>query len=244
MSTTTSSVFIVGASRGLGLALTKRYLSQGRPVIAGCRAPEKAPELLALANESAALRIETIDIDVPASINALAEKLNGIALDLLIHAAGVFSGADGSLTASDNDPSQRFGSIDPKAWLNVFRTNSIGPILVAEAFCGNLATVPSKVIFLSSCMGSIARIRREGDLAYRSSKAALNAAAKSLSVTLAKQKTIVACLHPGWVKTDMGGPDGDLAPEESAASLATVIQALTLDQTGQFFNYDGQCLPW
>ncbi|MDD4616277.1 MAG: SDR family oxidoreductase [Alphaproteobacteria bacterium] len=232
------SVLIAGASRGIGLELARQYASDGWRVVACCREPKKALELQAISKN---VQCERLDIVEAGSISALAGKLGDARLDLLIVSAGMFSSVSG-VTASDIDPTQCFGSLDTDGWLKILRTNTVAPVMVAEAFRRNLKG--GKLVFLSSRMGSIERIRRPGDIAYRSSKAALNAAMKSISFDLKKDETIAVCLHPGFVKTETGGAKAEIMADESVRGMRKVIASLTLENTGQFFNYDGQVLPW
>jgi NAD(P)-dependent dehydrogenase (short-subunit alcohol dehydrogenase family) len=235
------TVLIAGASRGLGLEFVRQYAADGWKVFSCCRSPENATALQAVAQANKAIQIEKLDVTDDASLAALAKKLEGMALDLLINSAGIFSSRPG-LSASDEDETQLFGSIDSEGWMKVLRTNTIAPIMVAQAFRRNL--VGGKIAILSSRMGSIGKIRRVGDIAYRSSKAGLNAAVKSISFDLKNQNAIVAALHPGFVKTDTGGSRAEISPEESVTAMRKIIASLQAENSGQFFNYDGQILPW
>ncbi len=233
------TVLIAGASRGLGLEFARQYAADGWRVIACARNPETAFEPQALK-----VQCEQLDVTDGNSIKTLATKLKDTPLDLLINSAGVFSGKSG-VNASGIDETQTFESIDTEGWMKVLRTNTIAPIMVAQAFRKNLATSGNgKIAIVSSRMGSIASIRRNGDIAYRSSKAALNAAMKSISFNLKDDGITIVSLHPGWVKTDMGGPEADLPPQDSVAGMRRVIASLKQEDSGQFFNYDGQILPW
>jgi len=239
------TVLITGTSRGIGLEFVRQYAEDNWNVIACCRTPAKAAELQNLAEKYKGIQIEQLDVTDDANIKALAEKLKDRPLDLLINGAGIFSGANCHITASDKDESQMFGSLDSESWMRVLRTNTISPIMVSEAFQKNLAQSNSgTLISISSRMGSIEHIYRIGDLAYRTSKAALNAAMKSISINLKSQNTIVACIHPGWVRTDMGGQGAELTPERSVAAMRQTIASLRPENSGQFFTYDGQLIPW
>ncbi len=240
-----STVLITGASRGLGLEFVRQYAADGANVIACCRAPSSAEALQALAKANPLIVIEKLNVTDDANISALAEKLKDTAIDLLINCAGIYSGAGPHVSAESDDKTQSLGSINSAHWMKVLRTNTIAPIMVAEAFQKNLSRkAGSKLIMISSRMGSIDHISREGDIAYRSSKAALNAAMKSVSISLKNQKSIVACLHPGWVKTDMGGKGADLTPKQSVTQMRGVISSLKQENSGQFLNFNGQNIPW
>lgn len=242
------TVLITGANRGLGLEFTRQYAADGWRVIACCRSPEKATALKTLAEKTDSVQIEKLDITNAEDIASLKSKLKGRPLDILLNNAGIFSGTgiDGHVfLEGESDESQHFGSIDPAAWAKSFRNNAIAPIMVTQALVSNLALGKErKIVMISSKMGSISSISREGDTAYRTSKAALNAAVKSISFTLKDEKIIVVCFHPGWVKTDMGSQSAELTPKESIGSMRKVISTLAPKDSGRFFNYDGQPLPW
>lgn len=239
------TLLITGASRGLGLEFARQYAADKWNVIACCRAPEKAEKLQALAAANPAVQIETLDVTDDRNIETLALSLSETPLDLLISCAGVFSGAGATVTAASGDETQSFGTIDHTAWMKVLRTNTVAPIMVAQAFQNHLAQgKESKLIMISSRMGSIEGMAHAGDIAYRTSKAALNAAAKNISLSLRDKKITVACFHPGWVQTDMGGKGADLTPEQSVSHMRRAIQTLKLGNSGEFFNYDGQSIPW
>lgn len=239
------TILVTGASRGLGLEFVSQYAAEGGAVIACCREPQKAEALKTLAKTNPSVTIEMLDVTDDKDIAVLSSKLKGKVIDILINCAGVFSGANPRATAQDADPAQSFGSIDSEGWMRTFRTNAVAPVMVAQAFRKNLSLAENgKLIMISSRMGSIQHIKREGDIAYRSSKAALNAAAKSLSFSLKDEKTLIACFHPGWVRTDMGGPTADLSPEQSVSGMRHTIALLTREKSGRFFTYDGQEIPW
>ena len=239
------TVFITGASRGLGLEFVRQYAAGGANVIACCRAPEKAQALHNLAKANSNIVIEKLDVTDDANIAALAAKLKDTAIDLLINCAGISTGIESHVTGASDDKAQIFGSLDSEAWMKVLRTNTIAPMMVSEAFQRNLSQkTGSKLIMISSRMGSIDHIYRESGIAYRSSKAALNASMKSISFSLKGQETIVVSFHPGWVRTDMGGKEADLSPEESVSNMKRVISGLKPENSGQFLNYDGQIIPW
>jgi NAD(P)-dependent dehydrogenase (short-subunit alcohol dehydrogenase family) len=245
MKNSSSTVFITGASRGLGFEFVRQYAADKWNVIACCREPSSAEKLQALAKTNPAVRIEKLDVTDDENIAALADKFKDTAIDLLISNAGIFSGAGPHINAMSGDKTQDFGSLDSQAWMKVLRTNTIAPMMVAQAFQHNLSLRQgSKLVMISSRMGSIGSLSRETGIAYRTSKAALNAAMKSASIDLKDQGTIVISFHPGWVQTDMGGKEANLTPEESVASMRRTIANLKPENSGQFLTYDGQILPW
>lgn len=223
------TVLITGANRGLGLMFTRQYLADGWQVIATCRNPDQASELSALSSPDLTIRPLTVDDD--ASIAALKQAVGDQPIDLLVNNAGIFGPRAAVL-----------GNLD--AWLDVFRTNAIAPIKVAEAFAGNVEATRGKIVSVSSKMGSIALMARADEYIYRSSKAALNSAHQSLAKEMEPRGITCAVFHPGWVQTDMGGPNADIDETESVTGMRAVIDGLNLDVTGRFWNYDGEQLPW
>ncbi|MDE2029166.1 MAG: SDR family oxidoreductase [Alphaproteobacteria bacterium] len=241
------TILITGANRGLGLEFARQYAGDGENVIACCRNPAKADALAKLAAEHKNIRIETLDVADDASIAALADKLKGAAIDLLINNAGIYSGTGkrGRDFPDDNDDtSQNFGTIDTAAWMTVLRINTVAPAMVMQAFVPQLKKgAGKKIVNITSGMGSIANMG-SGSVAYRSSKAALNAAMRTIMHDLSADKIAIANLHPGWVQTDMGGARANLTPEQSVTAMRKTIARISIKNTGSFFNYDGQIIPW
>ncbi len=229
------TVLITGANRGLGLEFARQYAADGWQVHAACRSPDDAKELKQLAKKSGdRLRVLALDVMDTASVRAAAMALTGQSIDLLLNNAGV-GGPTG----------QRLGSLDYAAWARVLDANTLGPMRVAEAFLENVAQSHDKrIVTITSGMGSIADNTSGGRYAYRSSKSAVNSVMKSLSVDLAPRGITCVVLNPGWVRTDMGGEGGTLAPEESIRAMRSVIAALKPEDTGKFFNYNGKLYPW
>jgi NAD(P)-dependent dehydrogenase (short-subunit alcohol dehydrogenase family) len=227
-------IVITGANRGLGLEFCKQYLATGSLVTATCRLPKLATELLALKQQySKELNIIALDITSQEMITSLAEKI-ALPIDVLINNAGFY----GPRTAYI----ENLTSIE---WLNVLHINSIAPILVAQELLAKIKqSKDKKIVFITSKMGSIADNSSGGSYCYRTSKAALNAAAKSLALDLKEYDISVGILHPGWVRTDMGGPNGLIDTKTSIAAMRKVIAKLNLDNSGDFFNYDGNIIPW
>ena len=231
-------LLVTGASRGLGLEFTRQYAAEGWDVIACCRSPQKAKELQALAKENKKIRIETLDVSDFTAPAKLAEKLKDTSIDVLINNAGVYSG-----TNAKHDDSQTFGTMNAEAWSTVLRTNTIAPIMVTQALTPLMSKKGAKIVMISSGMGSIENAG-EGVIAYRTSKAALNAAMRSIAMTLRAQHVSVISFHPGWVKTDMGGSGADITPEQSVSGMRKVIGGLTEKQSGGFYRYSGEVIPW
>jgi NAD(P)-dependent dehydrogenase (short-subunit alcohol dehydrogenase family) len=228
-----ATVLITGANRGLGLEFAKQYAEAGWQVIACCRWPEEAKELQALAERSGdQIEIHQLDVADFEEIDALALILQGRAIDVLINNAGVY-------------PQSDFGNVNYEAWAEAFHINSMAPMKMAEAFAGHVAASDQKkIVTVSSKMGSIDDNTSGGSYIYRSTKTAVNMVMKSLAIDLKPKGIASTILHPGWVRTDMGGPNGLIDAPESVAGLRRVIEALTLENSGRFVAYDGKEIPW
>ena len=228
-----TTVLVTGANRGLGLEFTKQYLARGETVIATCRDPSAARELATLAAQQSQLTVLTLDVGDEASLAGFAKQLGQTPIDIFINNAGVYG------------PRSGFGDLNESEWAQVFRVNSSAPIVLTQIVIGNLRDGSlKKMAFLTSKMGSIGDNQGGGSYIYRSSKAALNAAVKSLAIDLADEGFLVGLLHPGWVRTDMGGPNGLIDAQTSVTGLVQVIDELGPVNTGSFFNYDGNIIPW
>lgn len=216
------TVLITGANRGIGLELVRQYGADGWEVVATAREP--CPEL----NDLGVLveRLDMRDMDAVASFG---ERLED-PLDLLIANAGTYG------------PQAVRSARDAAGWSETFAVNSIAPFLLAQSVLPHVTQSGGKLIAISTKMGSIADNSSGGYIAYRSSKAALNMAWRSLAVD--NPSVIAAVIHPGWVKTRMGGSHAPLTVETSASALRQTIEQLGQDQSGGFFNYDGAPLPW
>ncbi|HUC65013.1 MAG TPA: SDR family oxidoreductase [Stellaceae bacterium] len=223
------TVFISGANRGLGLEFARQYARDGWRVIATSRSLEKAGALRALSGGVAVHALEVTDF---AAVAALARALDGESIDVLIANAGIYGPRD--MTAA---------SIDAEGWGETFRVNTMAPLALAAAFHAQVArSAQRKAVAITSRLGSIAANTEGGLYAYRSSKAALNAAWRSFA--LDHRDIIATVLHPGWVRTDMGGQSAPLGPEESVAGLRRVIASLEEADSGGFIGYDGKPIPW
>ena len=222
------SIFITGASRGLGLEFARQYAAAGWTVTVACREPSRAPDLAALGVETVAL-----DLADPGSIRGAAEALRGRSFDILLNNAGVYG------------EGQQFGRLSEAEWERVMLINAIAPLKLTEAFLPHLMAAQKKLmVFVTSKMGSIADNSSGGAYIYRSSKAALNAAVKSLSIDLEPRGVTTLLLHPGWVQTDMGGPNALISAEESIAGMRRQIEAVQPGQPLKFLDYTGALLPW
>ncbi|HQN65656.1 MAG TPA: SDR family oxidoreductase [Methylophilus sp.] len=227
---TKHTVLITGANRGLGLEFAKQYALDGWYVLACGRTPSLALRQLAEAHSD----IELFDLDVGdfAAIDLLAARLHQQAIDVLICNAGVY-------------PPSHFGTVDYDAWAHAFKVNCMATLKMAEAFAPHISrSQQRKLVTITSKMGSIDDNTSGSEYIYRTSKTALNMVMKSLSIDLKPYGIAVAALHPGWVRTDMGGPHGLIDPPQSVAGLRRVIANLELGNTGRFIAYDGKEIAW
>jgi NAD(P)-dependent dehydrogenase (short-subunit alcohol dehydrogenase family) len=185
----------------------------------------------------------TLDVTDHAAVDRLAVALEATPIDVLLNSAGTMG--SGSF-ARDGLAFGSFGNSDFEDWEQVFRLNVLGSMKMAEAFVTHVArSEQKKIVTLTSMLGSVANNRIGGLYAYRASKAAVNAIMKSMSIDLAKSHGIAAtALHPGWVRTELGGPNADIDAAPSVAGMRRVIDALTLANAGRFWVYDGSELPW
>ncbi len=225
-----ATVLITGASKGIGLEFARQYAAEGNRVLATCRAPETAAELGALEGEVSVHKLDVTDLP---GIEALARALESEAIDILINNAGMLTSG------------QRAGGIDFTAWVEELKVNTIGPIAVARAFLPHLRRgTGRRMAFLSSTLASIGENTSGAYMLYRSSKAGLNAAVRSLAIDTRADGMIVLLLHPGWVRTDMGGPNAPVAARDSVEGLRRVIAAAGPKDSGRFLGFDGREIPW
>ncbi len=230
------NVLITGSNRGIGLGLVRAYISKGAHVIATCRTPENVKELESLRRSHGdRLKILQLDVTKKKQLVSLDEELGDRKIDILYLNAGVTGGRK----------AVPFGDLKSQEWGEVLLVNSIAPILVTQKMLPRIRRSGSKTIaILTSQMGSIGNNTSGGSYIYRSSKAALNAGAKSMALDLKGIGVKVILLHPGWVQTDMGGPNAEITVEQSVAGMVTLIERLGIEESGSFFNYRGEMLPW
>ncbi|MGJ0535112.1 MAG: SDR family oxidoreductase [Methylocystis sp.] len=229
------TLLITGANRGLGLEFVKQYAAAGWRVLACCRMPATAENLQALSDASQGrVTLHALDVADLSDIDALAQQLHGTPIDLLINNAGIYP-----------DRHSGFGQTDYDAWVLAFLVNTMAPMKMAEAFVGNLDLGQGKTIAtVSSKMGSLDDNTSGDAYLYRSSKAAVNMVVKSLSLDLAPRGIRAVVLHPGWVQTDMGGPNALISGETSIAGMRKVLDRLTAEDSGRFIGFDGTEIPW
>ena len=230
----TKNVFITGANRGIGLELTRQYLAAGQKVFASARDPsiESLSRLTERYPDN--LKIVMLDVTDESNIQTVAGSLESTSIDLLINNAGLF-----------HSKHEDFSSLNPDIWIEEFRVNSIAPFLVTRALKSNLANANSSVVgMISSKMDSMGDNQSGESYSYRSSKAALNAVSVSLANDLSDLDISVVALHPGWVQTDMGGPNGLIDVETSATGLKAILDKAGTAESGKFYDYSGKQLPW
>jgi NAD(P)-dependent dehydrogenase (short-subunit alcohol dehydrogenase family) len=226
------TIIITGANRGIGLELTRQYLQANNTVIATCRNPSSATDLVTLTSNPN-LQVVQLDVTDRQSVDAFCASFKDKVIDVVLNNAGVKGSAHQSL----ND-------MDAESWLAAFNTNTIAPFMLSSMLLKNLKLADRpRIISVSSYMGSISR-PGTGLYAYRSSKAALNKIMQVMANELLAEGIIACPVHPGWVRTDMGGSDADLSVEQSVEGLIAVIDKLSMAQSGRFWNWDGEELPW
>ena len=230
-----SRILITGASRGLGLEFTRQYLADGWEVIAACRNPGAAEGLRRLAESvKDSLTVVAMDVADSASVRRAAARLQVPAIDILINSAGVFGGEG-----------QRLGSLDYHDWMQVLEVNLLGPARVCEAFLDRIGRSEHRLIVtITSGMGSLSDNTSGGSVLYRTSKAAVNMLMRTAAIDLAPQRISCVLLNPGWVKTDMGGPNAKISAAESVGAMRRVISRLGPQDSGRFYNRDGREYPW
>ncbi len=229
------TVLITGANRGIGLEHTRAFVARGTRVFATARSPGDANELNALAAGHAG-RITVLRYDAanPESLALLKSAVGDIPIDILLANAGAGTG-----------PRESFGAVDVEEVLQLIRINSLAPLKLAEALTENVARSERKLMaFQSSQLGSIGNNTSGGRYGYRISKAALNMVAKGIASDIWSRGVIAVALHPGWVKTRMGGAGAPVSVQQCVAGQQRLFDKLTMADSGHFFNYDSTELPW
>jgi NAD(P)-dependent dehydrogenase (short-subunit alcohol dehydrogenase family) len=232
-----STVLITGANRGLGLEFARQYSADGWDVIATARNPKQSEELQRLA-KSKSVSLQALDVASDDSVKHLAKVLNGRPVDLLILNSAIF-------TREGN----KLGELNFAGWSESFETNVLGAMRVAEALIENVtASKRKQIVAISTGMGSLQTLGTTFGFGaayqYRSSKAALNMAMSILAKEVEPRGISVLMFSPGWVQTDMGGPNAALTPEQSIAGMRKVLEANPMELTGKFLSYDGSAWPW
>jgi len=229
-----SNVVITGSNRGIGLALASLYAQRGDTVFACCRTPGTASELQALV-KAHSVTVVPLDVGDDRSVAALAKLLANTTVDTLINNAGVSGGPPEEQTATN---------MNFAAWADAFNVNSLGPVRVLQALLPALKRSRSpKVMSITSQLGAIS-LDMAFAFGYSASKAALNKFMRLAASELKAHGIAVGVIHPGWVKTDMGGAGASITPSESAAGIVKVIDQLSLQNTGDFWKWNGGRHEW
>jgi NAD(P)-dependent dehydrogenase (short-subunit alcohol dehydrogenase family) len=230
-----STVLITGANRGLGFEFARQYAADGWRVFAACRDPAAAIELQRLVQDKAgALSVLALDVTSAESVRSAAKQLKDTAIDVLINCAGIAGPRE-----------QTTGNVDYESWARVLDVNTMGPLRVLESFTEHLARSERKLaVTITSAMGSLADNTVGGSIAYRSSKAAVNMVMRSAAIDLSPRGIACVLIHPGWVRTGMGGPKAPLSPQESVTAMRRLIDTFGLKNSGKFYGYDGRDYPW
>ena len=230
-----STIMIVGATRGIGLELTKQYANEGNQVIACARDTANASLLNEVASGSENIKIEQLDIADAGSIESASSQIGEEAIDSVIIVAGWVGGMP------DN---QTIDNIDIDEWHNTLNINTIGPLLVAKAFKSNLAASGNGNLMILSSQLAASTWPMGGMYIYSTTKAAVSKVGQILALDWAEDPIIVSIMHPGWVQTDMGGPTAEITAEESASGIRNVLSGLTKEDSGNFYKWNGDIHPW
>ena len=233
------TVLVTGANRGIGLEFVKQYASDDDQVIAICRNDDYTDELKIISKKNNIL-IKLADMSDFQSIDLLQNELSGIPIDIIINNAGVF----GPKAQADGDLRQSFGHMNYDVWRKLMDINTLAPYKIVESFIENIRLgKDKKVVTISSSIASIEDVS-SGVNAYRASKCAVNMVMASLAMELKDQGIKFALLCPGWVNTRMGGEKAPITPEVSVDGLRNVIDNLSIEQSGKFYRYNGENIPW
>ncbi|MDG2060613.1 MAG: SDR family oxidoreductase [SAR86 cluster bacterium] len=228
-----STIMIVGASRGIGLELTKQYADAGDNVIACVRDNGVAPKLDEIAANAQNITIEQLDVADPDSIESASKSIGDIAIDSVIIVAGALGGEH-----------QSIDDIDIEEWHRTLDTNTIGPMKIASSFKSNLVASGNGNLMILSSQLAASTWPLGGSYIYSSTKAAVSKVGQILAIDWVEDPIIVSIMHPGWVQTDMGGPHAEITAEESASGIRNVISSLTKEDSGNFYKWNGEIHPW
>lgn len=222
------TLFVTAADRGLGLAFARSFAADGWTVHACCRHPDRAEALKAVGGDVSVHRLDVVD---GLRLGALARELDDLSIDVLINSALI------------EGPRSGFGDTSVDDWMQLLRANAIAPLRVAERFVEQVARSERRqIVLVSDRLGSIADNRSGGAYPYRTSMAALNMIGRSLSIDLAGRGIVVALLHPGPHAED--GGEATIGADESVAGMRAVMDRLRPEDSGGFFDYRGQPIPW
>lgn len=226
------SLLLIGASRGLGLAIAEQYLKRGWHVIGTVRNGDRTKLHELQKDWKAQLEIETVDITIPDEVGALRDRLAGRLQDFVMVNAGV-----------KNDDRETIADVSTDEFVRVMVTNALSPLRTIETLNG-LVRPGGTIGIMSSGQGSVTNNERGGYEVYRASKAALNTLMRSFAARHASEKRTLLLLAPGWVRTDMGGPQASLTIDESIPKLVDTIEAQRGKPGLQYLDYLGRTVPW
>jgi NAD(P)-dependent dehydrogenase (short-subunit alcohol dehydrogenase family) len=230
------NILITGASRGMGLEWARQCAERGWKVYATCRDPFEAGELRRLAEKHATITMHPLDVTDPAQVATLARALPQARIDVVVLNAGVWRDWDAAL---------RIGKLDFDGWEETLQVNLLGAARVVDALVEHVARSDLKLfVGITSEMGCLSTITAHGSYAYRASKAGLNAMLHGMAIELRRRDIGVLLLHPGWVRTQIGGETASLSPEQSVAGMLDRVEGFTMEQSGRLFTYDGRELKW
>lgn len=227
-----ATVLITGANRGIGLEMARQYAGAGDKVIACVRDPDSATELNKIAKDGD-VTLEKMELGDFDSITAMRKRIGDKPIDIIINNAGWVGGSK-----------QGIDDVDIAEWHRTLDINTIGPLILAREFKSNLAASGNGKLMNVSSQLAASTWPMGGMLVYSTTKAALSKITQVLAIDWKDEPITVAVMHPGWVKTDMGGPHAELTPEESAEGIRKVIAGLTKADSGKFYKWNGDIHPW
>lgn len=227
-----ATVLITGANRGIGLEMARQYAAAGDKVIACVRDPASATELSEIA-KSGDLTLEKMELGDFDSISAMRKRIGDQPIDIVINNAGWVGGGK-----------QGIDDVDIAEWHRTLDINTIGPLILAREFKSNLAASGDGKLMNVSSQLAASTWPMGGMLVYSTTKAGLSKITQILAIDWKDEPITVAVMHPGWVKTDMGGPHAELTPEESAEGIRNVIAGLAKSDSGKFYKWNGDIHPW
>lgn len=231
-----AQILITGSNRGLGLEWVRQYAEHGHRIFATCRHPREAHELRSLADVYEGISLHRLDVTRVDEINAVSVELMDESIDILLSNAGIYL---------EKYRDVGLNRLNYEDWVTTFRVNTLGPVRLIESFVEQVArSRERKVVITSTHMASIADIAAPGAYYYRSTKAALNAVMEGITHELSQRDVGLLLLHPGHVRTRMGGTGTDLLPQQSVAAMRILVDQFSMKNTGRFFRYDGVEMPW
>jgi len=229
-----TTIAITGAARGIAFELTKAYAADGARIFAFCRNLAAADALKALADGSGGrVTVHEMDVASDESVRAAAAAIGDATIDTLFNVAGVLGSVSPELEAGSSDWGQ---------WQDVLNVMTLGPLRVLQAFLPHMKA-GSKVINFSSQLAA-STWPYGGLYPYVAAKAGLNRLMRSVAIDLKDRGIVVGILHPGYVQTDMGGPNADITPQESVAGIRKVTADWTIERSGDFLKWNGETHPW